>query len=230
MKAVIFDMDGTLFQTDRILETSLEDTFEQLRLQGEWEGETPLQLYRDIMGVPLPKVWETLLPDCSGATRMYSDQYFLERLIRNIGEGLGALYPNALDVLEKLKANDIQIFVASNGLKKYLESIVSHFALDRFVAGTYSIEQIESLSKSDLVKTILKEHFVTQAIMIGDRMSDIQAAKDNNLLSIGCRFDFAQEGELQFADVVIEDLSEVPQIVTHHFQYQPLSAYSKEEG
>ncbi|MBM7633130.1 phosphoglycolate phosphatase-like HAD superfamily hydrolase [Geomicrobium sediminis] len=159
---------------------------------------------------------------------MYSDQYFLERLIFNIGEGLGALYPHALDVLEKLKANDIQIFIASNGLTKYLKSIVSHYALDRFVAGTYSIEQIETLSKSDLVKTILNEHFVTEAIMIGDRMSDIQAAKDNNLLSIGCRFDFAQEEELKFADFVIEDLAEVPQIVTHHFQLQPL--YPSEEG
>ena len=31
VRAVIFDMDGTLFQTDKILELSLDDTFEHLR-------------------------------------------------------------------------------------------------------------------------------------------------------------------------------------------------------
>ena len=29
LQALIFDMDGTLFQTDKILELSLDDTFDQ---------------------------------------------------------------------------------------------------------------------------------------------------------------------------------------------------------
>ncbi len=39
MTAVIFDMDGTLFQTDLILEWALEETFVQLRELGKWENE-----------------------------------------------------------------------------------------------------------------------------------------------------------------------------------------------
>lgn len=61
-KAIIFDMDGTLFQTHKILENSLEETFTYLRDHDLWEKETPIQKYREIMGVPLPVVWETLLP------------------------------------------------------------------------------------------------------------------------------------------------------------------------
>ncbi len=30
LQALIFDMDGTLFQTDKILELSLDDTFDHL--------------------------------------------------------------------------------------------------------------------------------------------------------------------------------------------------------
>ena len=45
--------------------------------------------------------------------------------------------------------------------------------------------------------------------VVGDRLSDIHAAKDNGLISIGCRFDFAQEEELVQADVIIEDLLEL---------------------
>lgn len=31
IRSFIFDMDGTLFQTDKILESSLEDTFNHLK-------------------------------------------------------------------------------------------------------------------------------------------------------------------------------------------------------
>lgn len=34
--AAIFDMDGTLFQTNKILGSSLERTFEILRSEGSW--------------------------------------------------------------------------------------------------------------------------------------------------------------------------------------------------
>lgn len=62
LRSVIFDMDGTLFQTDTILEIALEETFAYLRSQNKWDSETPLEKYREIMGVPLPKVWETYCP------------------------------------------------------------------------------------------------------------------------------------------------------------------------
>jgi len=61
----IFDMDGTLFQTEKILELALQDTFDQLRSLDLWDTETPIDLYREIMGVPLPIVWESLLPNHS---------------------------------------------------------------------------------------------------------------------------------------------------------------------
>ncbi|RDI45558.1 hypothetical protein DFR59_102186 [Falsibacillus pallidus] len=56
MQALIFDMDGTLFQTDKILEISLDDAFDRLRSLNLWEGATPIDKYRGIMGVPLQKV------------------------------------------------------------------------------------------------------------------------------------------------------------------------------
>lgn len=76
LRSVIFDMDGTLFQTDTILEIALEETFAYLRSQNKWDSETPLEKYREIMGVPLPKVWETLLPHYSRMEREETDTYF----------------------------------------------------------------------------------------------------------------------------------------------------------
>ncbi|TQR41168.1 HAD family hydrolase [Paenibacillus popilliae] len=217
IQSFIFDMDGTLFQTDKILESSLEDTFNHLKSRNKWEKETPIDIYREIMGAPLPKVWETLLPNHSIEEREQADAYFLERLIENIKSGNGDLYPNVKEVFSFLTENNCSIYIASNGLVAYLAAIVDFYHLDNWVTETCSIQQIESLNKSDLVRTIIDKYGITHGAVVGDRISDINAAKDNGLVAIGCNFDFAQEDELAQADIVIDDLNELKSIV---FQLQ----------
>ena len=69
----------------------------------KWDSATPIEKYREIMGVPLPKVWETLMPDHSMKKENYTDAYFLERLLENIRNGNGALYPNVKEVFSLFK-------------------------------------------------------------------------------------------------------------------------------
>lgn len=214
LQSIIFDMDGTLFQTDKILELSLEDTFNHLRSLDKWDSVTPIDKYREIMGVPLPKVWEALLPDHSNEVREQTDAYFLERLIENIRSGEGALYPNVKEVFRYLKENDCSIYIASNGLTEYLKAIVHYYNLDNWVTETFSIQKIQTLDKGDLVKSIIKKYDIKKAAVVGDRLSDINAAKDNGLISIGCNFDFAQQDELAKADLVIDDLIELKKILS----------------
>ncbi|EEM01906.1 nucleosidase [Bacillus pseudomycoides] len=213
LQSLIFDMDGTLFQTEKILELSLNDTFNHLRSLNLWDTVTPIDKYREIMGVPLPKVWEALLPNHSNEVREQMDAYFLERLVENIRSGKGALYPNVKEVFRYLKENNCSIYIASNGLTEYLQAIVSYYNLDNWVTETFSIQQIRTLDKGDLVKTIIKKYDIKKAAVVGDRLSDINAAKDNGLIAIGCNFDFAQEDELAQANLVINDLMELKTIL-----------------
>ncbi|CDQ20182.1 adenosylhomocysteine nucleosidase [Halobacillus karajensis] len=222
-QSLIFDMDGTLFQTERILEISLEDTFEHLRTQGQWKGETPLQTYREIMGVPLPTVWETLLPDHPPNWRKEADNYFLGKLVANIKIGKGALYPGVQDVFEYLKQEGYSIYIASNGLTEYLQAIVDHYQLDRWVTETFSIQQIDSFDKADLVQTVKEKYTFHHGAVIGDRRSDINAANKNHFISIGCRFDFAQEEELAEADYVIDDFFELKTLLPD-IKHEPSSS------
>ncbi|NIK12600.1 adenosylhomocysteine nucleosidase [Alkalibacillus almallahensis] len=213
-QGIIFDMDGTLFQTDQILEGAIEDTFDHLRSLGKWEGVTPLEEYRKIMGVPLPVVWETLLPNHSEADRAQVDTYFLERLIEQINQGRGALYPRVEATFQDLKAKGYDLFIASNGLVDYLNAIVRYYQLNRWVTETFSIQQIDSDDKADLVRTILDQYTIADGAVVGDRSSDVRAAKGNGLTAIGCQFDFARDGELAQADRVVDDLGVLQKIFT----------------
>nr|WP_155593358.1 HAD hydrolase-like protein [Lysinibacillus cavernae] len=205
-KAMIFDMDGTLFQTNLILEPALDATFDVLRTKGLWQGDTPIEKYREIMGVPLPVVWETLCPMHTVEIREESNVLFHVKLIEQIRNRKGALYPNTEKTLAVLSEN-YPLYIASNGQIDYLQAIVETYQLERFIKGTYSIQSIASGHKSDLVKRVIEENAIHYGAVVGDRSSDIQAAHDNQLLSIGVRFDFAQDKELQKADIVIDDLT-----------------------
>ncbi|MCH7322645.1 HAD hydrolase-like protein [Solibacillus sp. MA9] len=210
--AIIFDMDGTLFQTNRILEPALEVTFQQLREMELWEGITPIEKYRDIMGVPLTVVWETLCPQHTDEMRENTNRIFQSALIKLIENGNGALYEGIEYTLEKLE-QDYPLFIASNGQTAYLQAIVEYYQLSRWIKGVYSIDRIASGNKSELVALVIKEHSIKQGFVIGDRASDIKAAADNQLTSIGVDFDFAQENELQKADFVVKRFEEINTIV-----------------
>ncbi len=56
------------------------------------------------------------------------------------------------------------------------------------------------------MKTIIEKYDIKNAAVVGDRLSDINAAKDNDLIAIGCNFDFAREDEPSQANYVIDNL------------------------
>ena len=218
--AIIFDMDGTLFQTNLILEPALERTFEYLRQKKLWSGETPIEKYREIMGVPLNVVWKTLCPDHSDTIREKSNQYFQSALIEEIRQGNGALYKNVLTTLQSL-SESYSLYIASNGETAYLQVIISTFNLERWIKGCYSIDIIPSKNKSQLVERILKENDIESGFVVGDRVSDINAAIDNRLIAIAVNFDFAQLEEITKAHHIVEQFPQLIEI-TKSYQTQLL--------
>lgn len=207
--AVIFDMDGTLFQTETVLVPALHKTFDRLRREGLWQGDTPVEEYLRILGVPIAEVWRQLMPEASEAVRKQADAWFLEDIIREIEQGNGRLYPDVLTTLAALADQEIPLFVASNGRQRYLAAIRTAFLLERYFIDFYSLDRFSLSSKSALVKQLLNDYQIERAALVGDRRSDIQAAKDNGIWSIGCRFGFAAGEELAEADVVIEQFCEL---------------------
>jgi phosphoglycolate phosphatase len=211
--AIIFDMDGTLFQTETVLVPALHKTFERLRREGEWQGDTPVEEYLRILGVPIPEVWRQLMPDVDEVVRARAAAWFLDDIIAEIEQGNGRLYQDVLTTLSSLADQGIPLFVASNGRSRYLAAIRAAFQLERYFIDFYSLDRFSLSSKSALVKQLLHDYQIESAVMVGDRCSDIQAAKENGLWSIGCLFGFANDEELRGADAIIHQFSEIGSVL-----------------
>ncbi|MBM7837316.1 adenosylhomocysteine nucleosidase [Alkalihalobacillus xiaoxiensis] len=211
--ALIFDMDGTLFKTEKVLTLALVDTFNQLNEQQLWHGEAPVQSYLTMLGAPMKDVWQTLLPGAEPALRKQADHLFLVKIIEQIKADEGELYPDVPLTLQRLKEAGFSLYIASNGMMSYLKTILNHYQLNQWFTDYYGADRLPVSSKTELVHQLKQDHQLNEAYMIGDRKSDISAGAANRLHTVACTYGYGSMEELAQATMNISSFRDVIDIV-----------------
>lgn len=206
--AVIFDMDGTLFETDTLLVNVHKRVFGTLREEGLYEGETPpVEQLLACLGMVLEDLWRKLMPEASDEARARADVLLLQYELEGLEAGEGRLYGGVKETLEALKEGGSKLFVASNGLEDYVKEIARHKKIASLFDGLYSAGEYGTASKVDLVARLLQDHGLTPSKdiwMVGDRSSDVEAGSRNGLTTVGCAYAvYGKEAELAGADIRI---------------------------
>jgi len=210
-EALLFDMDGTLLETDTLLRPVHDRIFATLREEGLYtEPEPPFEKVLSCLGMLLEDIWKILMPDSSEAARKRADELMLQYELEELQAGNGRLYPNVEATLRELKARGLKLFVASNGLEEYVKGIVELRGISDLFDGLYTAGGYKTKSKVDLVARLLEDHNISSAWMIGDRSSDVEAGKENRLPVVGCAFSaYGKPEELKNADVIIDDFKQL---------------------
>lgn len=214
-EALIFDLDGTLFKTESLIIPAYHAVFEQLRAEHLYEGDTPpVERMLETLGLLLEDIWENVLPGISPQLMQRANELLWHFQKQGLENGSGELYEDVKTTLEQLHASGFRLFVASNGLQPYIEGVMTYKGLAPLFTGLYSAGGYQTASKVDLVKILLQQHGITNAWMIGDRSSDVEAGKRNGLYVIGCQYaGFGQAEELQGADHIIHSFAELTDLL-----------------
>jgi len=210
-EALIFDLDGTLFQTDSILDEAYYQTFYKLKEKGLYDDKIPsIKKMYNCVGMIGNDLWSELLPNSTKQVQHYASNLILSFQIDKLKKGLGKLYPSVIETMQNLYQNNYRLFVASNGLENYVKSIIKYSKLEELIEEVYSAGEYGTTSKVELVELILENHNIDNAWMIGDRSSDVEAGKKNGLFVVGCNYaNFKKEKELVNADIVINEMKDV---------------------
>lgn len=210
-EAMVFDMDGTLFQTESLLLPAYHRMFDRLREEGLFSGPTPPEeLILGSLGMLLAQIWKNVMPDADEAVHRRADELLLELEIEGLNNGGTLLYPGVPETLARLKERGVRLFVASNGLEDYIHAIVTVHELKGLFEGLYSAGGQRTATKTELLKLLLDHHGIGRAWMVGDRSSDVEAGKGNGQTVVGCAYaGFGKGDELKGSDAVISSFEEL---------------------
>ncbi|SEB89892.1 HAD-IA family hydrolase [Paenibacillus sp. GP183] len=210
-EAMLFDLDGTLFRTETLLLPAYHASFDQLRREGLYSGETPPEeRILGALGMLLEHIWERVMPETSLEAHQRMDVLLLQNQLEGLLQGSGILYEGVEATLKELHARGIRLFVASNGLEDYVKKVIEARGLGSVFEGLYSAGEFQTKSKVDLVRLLLDKYNIKSAWMVGDRSSDVEAGLKNGLTVVGCDYaGFGKDDELEGSHMRIQSFPEL---------------------
>lgn len=206
--AVVFDLDGTLFDAEEGIVSSVVKAMKEMGL----EIPQGAQL-RQVVGPPLRYSFHDLLNVPSERLDEAADRY--AHIFRSEGMYRYSVYPGIRTMLRVLKENGIYVALASSKPRDLCEHILRHYGLrhyfDRVIGETDSHAK---LGKPEMIRRALPEHY-WRAAMVGDRLYDMEGAKAAGVDGIGAVYGCSSVEELQNAGatLLVSDADELRELL-----------------
>lgn len=165
IKKIIFDLDGTLWQTSNSYIYSYQQVCKKYNIKNTVSNEVVLQY----LGVKLSGVAEGLFKDVINQQEVAKDAmyYSIEYILNHPNE---CCYENLYEVISTL-SKDNELYLISNCPKQYLDIFFKVSNTKEFFKEYYTIEngsKIEHLKK-------ITNNYTDKAIFVGDAKDDYEA-------------------------------------------------------
>lgn len=207
----IFDIDGTLVDSRRIIALAMDDAFrrEGLSLPG-------YEVTRQIVGLSLEVAIDRIAPktvDHDGVKRLtqnYKDAFIKARQDPQMQS---PLYGGAMDILDNLRREGWEIGVATGKSRRGLDAVIERLQLGDYFSAHYCADDGPGKPHPFMVDANLKalSRRPEEAVMIGDTSFDIHMAQAASVATIGVDWGFHTRSELENAraDVIVSKMSEL---------------------
>lgn len=207
MKAVIFDMDGVIIDSEPIhFEVDIQTmkdfgcsiSKEELN---KYVGTTNEYMFTDIKNkYKLDKSVEEII------------NYRCELAKRKVIESDLAPIEGIIDLLKNLKEKNIIAAIASSSPRDFIEVVVSKFELEDYFSCILSGEEVENGKPAPdiYVETAKKLGIVPEeCIVIEDSKNGVMAAKEAGMKCIGFKNINSGEQDLSKADYIVNSIVEI---------------------
>lgn len=195
-KYVLFDLDGTLTDSQEGIMNSIEYALAYFGIQVE-----DRDLLRPWLGPPLKdsmmKYYGFDQEKALTGIRQYREYFDKKGIFEN------KVYPGIEALLQNLQEQGYILMTATSKPEVAAKRILDHFNLSQYFyyVGGATLDE-SRVHKGDVIHYVLERSFIndlSEVIMVGDRENDIFGARQNGLESIGVLYGYGTLEELQTA-------------------------------
>lgn len=202
--SIIFDLDGTLWDTIDICEKSLEEIKNK---HPEITRTITKNEIRSAMGKPFNEIIEIYYSYLPKEKAIKYTQEAFNRNIENLLENGGKLYKNTIATIQKL-SKEYKLCIVSNCIEGYIESFFNTSKLEKYFID-YESNGKTGLSKAENIKLVIRRNKFQNSIYIGDTIQDKEAANLNNIPFAYASYGFGKVSEYDYILKDIEDLKNI---------------------
>lgn len=205
MRLVLFDLDGTLIDSEVGITTSMAHALREVGADVP-----PPEVLRSWIGPPLRASFPSVLGGDDGRVDLAVTHY-LERF-RQIGWREHSVYPGIAELVAGLANRGARLAVVTSKIIEQARRIVDHLPFGHHFDAVYGPEPgTRTSEKAALVARAVKDLGASarNTTMIGDRRFDVEGARANAVRSIGVLWGFGGREELQAAgaDSIVESVA-----------------------
>lgn len=212
MKLVMFDMDGTLIDTEALISEHMATTFAGAGLKPPTPAES-----RRVIGLSLPKAMARLLgtDDTALAEKLADDYRGHYRASLVAAEGREGLFPGAREALDLLRSRaDMLLGIATGkGLNGVHRLTQLHGIADHFVT-LQTPDHNPSKPHPGMMLRAMAENGAAarDTVIIGDTTFDMEMGKAAGTKAIGVTWGYHHPDELRAAgaDRIVETYADLP--------------------
>jgi len=212
INAVLFDLDGTMVDSNQILIDSFNHTFNHFFPKVTFTYDD----YVHMIGPTLEETFSVLEKNPDKVKKMI--QYFRKYYLRNEYDSI-KIYPNLLDTLIKLKEMGIQTGIVTTKFKESAVPSIDYFELHKYIDVYVYLDNV-SKAKPDAEPILFAKDQLNnpkQMIIIGDNPSDIEAGKNANILTCGVEWSLKKKQlKLSHPDFWITDFNQLIPIINKY--------------
>ncbi|QAA34788.1 HAD family hydrolase [Clostridium manihotivorum] len=213
IKTIFFDYDGTLHNSIKIYGPAFRKAYDFLIENGYAEERQWTD--REIsywLGFNPSDMWREFMPSLSDNIRDKASKIIAGEMKSLIESGKPELYEGAIETLEYLKDKHIKLVFISNCKIYYRDCHEKLFNLDNYFEELACSEEYDYIPKYEILN-IIKKSYPKEMVIVGDRKQDIEAGRKNRIFTIGCSYGFGLPGELDDADIIINDISDLRKLI-----------------
>jgi len=208
IKAVIFDMDGVLIDSEPVYFQAEKELFRSLDLK------ITSEIHDSFVGMSMVSIWEII-----------KKSYYLKPSIEELAEkhkqimikGFAELSDpqpinGIIPFLDFLKSSNIQITLASSSCRELVDLVIERTGIKKYFDLTVSGDEIlRGKPEPDIFLKVLEERHIQddEALIIEDSANGIKAAHKAGIFAVGFQNPNSGNQDLGEANLIINQISEL---------------------